>query len=131
MPEHIEREVIQTTGTPSGAERQTVRTTDEPKPSGGVLAGRIIYWILGVLEALLTFRFVLALLGANRDNPFAQFIFNTSAPFAQPFFSLFGYQPTYGASHVELGTAIAMIFYAIVAVGIVAALRLPRRGNDI
>ena len=131
MPEHIEREVIQTPGTPGSAERQTVRTTTEPKPSGGVLAGRIIYWILGAVEVLLAFRFILALLGANRGNGFAQFIFNVSAPFAQPFFTLFGYEPTYGASHVELGTIVAMIFYAVVAVGIVAALRLPRRGNDI
>jgi hypothetical protein len=131
MPDRIEREVIQTTKTPTTVERQTLHSEHEPKPSGTILAERIVYYLLGVLEVVLAFRLVLSLLGANRSNAFAQFIYNLSLPFAQPFFSLFGYEPTYGTSHLELGTAVAVVVYAIIAAGIVALLRLPRRGSEV
>jgi hypothetical protein len=131
MPDRIEREVTQVTETPTTVERQTLHSEHEPKPSGTVLAGRVVYYILGVIEVILGFRLVLSLLGANRSSGFGSFIFNLSLPFSQPFFSLFGYEPTYGASHLELGTAVAMVVYLIVAVGIVALIRLNHRGDEV
>lgn len=107
------------------------RSVEEEPASGSVLAARIVSYILGVIEVILAFRFVLALLGANRSNDFAQFVFNLSYPFVQPFFGLFGYTPSYGNSHVELYTLVAMAVYAIVAWGIISLIRLPRNGDDI
>src|SRR6266508_6664453 len=105
---------------------RTERSIEEEAPaSGSVLAARAVYYILGVIEVLLTARFVLALLGANRSNDFAQFVFNLSYPLAQPFFGLFGYSPSYGASHIELYTLVGMAVYAIIAWGIVSLIRLP------
>lgn len=109
---------------------EVVETETDDSPSGRVLAERVVYYFLGIIEVVLAFRFILALFGANRANDFAQFVFSISSPLVQPFFGLFGYQPTYGASHVELFTLVAMAVYAVVAWGITALFDLPRRGND-
>jgi hypothetical protein len=56
------------------------------------------------------------LLGANTTNGFAQFIYNTSHPFAAPFFGLFHYNNiNYGVSRFEVYTLVAMAVYAAVA----------------
>lgn len=78
------------------------------------LAARIIYFIGGVIIALLAIRFLLALLGANPSNGFANFIFHASHPFAAPFFSLFSYNQILGRSRFEAGTLVAIVVYAIV-----------------
>ncbi len=87
------------------------RTTDT--------VARIVYFISGVITALLALRFVFALLGANPSNAFANFIYTASRPFVAPFFGLFNYQSHYGVSRFELETLIAMAVYALVAWAIV------------
>jgi len=114
-------------------EESTTRTThsveEEATPSGSTLAVRVVYYILGVILVILAFRFLLALLGANRSNDFAQFVFNLSQPLVQPFFGFFGYTPVYGKSTMEIFTLVAMAVYAVLAWGIVSLIRLPR-GTD-
>jgi len=83
----------------------------EPQPLGE----RIVWYVAGILLILLAFRFVLALLGANPANAFANFIYTTSHPFVAPFFSLFGYRLQYGVTRVEVYTLVAMAVYAVVA----------------
>jgi len=102
---------------------------NEPSPS--TLAERIIYLLGGLLIVLLALRVLLSLLGANRDNGFADFIYGVTYPFAAPFFGLFGYDVQYGVSRLEIETIVAIVVYA----GIMALLaRLvtinrPRRSN--
>jgi len=96
----------------------TYTRTDEATATGQNLVARIIWYIAGVVLALLAFRFVLALLGANPNNGFANFIFSVSHPFVAPFFSLFGYNLRYGVSRFETFTLVAMAVYAIVAYGL-------------
>jgi len=78
------------------------------------VAARIVYFVGGVIITLLALRFLLALLGANPANGFANFIYTTSHPFASPFFGLFSYDQTLGRSRFEMGTLIAIIVYALV-----------------
>lgn len=78
------------------------------------VAARVIYFVGGLLLILLGLRFLLALLGANPNNGFANFIYTTSHPFASPFFSLFSYDQRLGRSRFELGTLVAIIVYALV-----------------
>ena len=80
---------------------------------------QIIWYIAGVLLVLLGFRFVLALLGANPANQFANFIYSVSHPFVAPFFSLFGYDLRYGVSRFETYTLVAMLVYLVIAWGLV------------
>ncbi len=101
--------------------RTAVRTGD-----GDRTIERVIYYITGVLLTLLAFRFVLSLLGANRENPFADFIFGVSYPFVAPFFGLFGYDVQYGVSRFEIETLVAIAVYALLAYGIVKLIRIVR-----
>ena len=94
--------------------------------SGPTLLARIIWYIAGVLLVLLTFRFVFALLGANSNNAFANFIYNASHPFVAPFFSLFGYRLQYGVSRFEVYTLVAMAVYAVIAYGLARLVTIGR-----
>jgi uncharacterized protein YggT (Ycf19 family) len=95
------------------------------------MVSRLISWVFGVIETLLAVRVVLSLLGANKANMFAQFIYGVTEPLARPFFSLFGYEPAYGAMRLEMSTIIAMIVYAVVAAGVVSLLRFPRHYDHV
>lgn len=99
----------------------------ETKASNHTIVARVIYYIGGAVMALLAVRLILALLGANRGNPFADFIFDLSAVFAWPFFGLFSYEPQYGVSTLELGTVVAIIIYGLLTVGIAQLVTLTRR----
>src|SRR5580765_3398019 len=70
---------------------------------------RVVWFITGVILAILALRFVLSLLGANTTNPFANFIYDVSHPFVVPFFNLFSYNNIqYGVSRFEIYTLVAM-----------------------
>lgn len=99
---------------------RTTRTTEvadgevvAPRAAGPVLVAGIIWFITGVVLAILAIRFVLALLGANPGNAFANFIYTISHPMVAPFFSLFSYRQQYGVSRFEVYTLVAMIVYAL------------------
>lgn len=79
-------------------------------------AERVVWLIAGIILALLAFRFVLSLLGANPDNGFASLIYSLSYPFVAPFFGLFGYDNAYtGVGRFEVYTLVAMAVYAFLA----------------
>jgi len=78
------------------------------------VTARVIYLIGGIIMGLLAIRFLLALLGANPNNAFANFIYTLSHPFAAPFFSLFSYDQTLGRSRFELGTLVAIAIYGLI-----------------
>ena len=94
---------------------------------GSNLLAQIIGYVGGVLLVLLAFRFVLALLGANPSNGFANFIYSLSHPFVAPFFSLFGYNLRYGVARFETFTLVAMAVYAIVTYGLIRLVTLNHR----
>lgn len=119
---------------PDGRMARTTEIVDRPdadRAANQTVAARVVWYIAGVLLTLLAFRFVLALLGANQANGFANFIYSVSHPFVAPFFSLFGYNLSYGVSHVETYTLVAMAVYALVAYGIAKLFTLNRRPNAI
>ncbi|MBX4201775.1 YggT family protein [Candidatus Saccharibacteria bacterium] len=92
------------------------------------VVARIVWLIAGIIIALLAFRFILALLGANPANAFANFIYDVSRPFVAPFFGLFSYNNiNYGVSRFEVYTLVAMAVYAVIAWGIVALVNISRR----
>jgi hypothetical protein len=79
---------------------------------------QVVWYILGILEVLLSFRFVLKLLAANPQAGFSRFIYTLSYPFAAPFLNVFN------ASKIEdvvfeWTTLLAMFVYWLIAWGIV------------
>jgi len=82
-----------------------------------------IYLLFGILEGLLAIRFFLALLGANPDAGFAQFIYSITKPFLAPFVGLFGTTRS-GGNVLDVSPLVAIIVYALIACVLVKAIGL-------
>lgn len=107
--------------------RQSVTTAS--KVDAGIVARRIVYYIVGVIIALLTLRIVLLLLAANQGSAFVDFIYALSGLFAWPFYGIFNYQPAYGQSVFEISSLVAIIVYVLIGVGIAKLFTLTK-GDD-
>jgi hypothetical protein len=79
---------------------------------------QIVWYVLGLLEVLLAFRFILKLLAANPGAGFSNFIYNFSYPFVAPFHSVFHVSQIEG-NVSEWTTLLAMLVYWLIAWGIV------------
>jgi hypothetical protein len=89
---------------------------------------RFVWYVAGTIIVLLGLRFLLALLGANTTNAIADAVYSFSKIFVAPFFNLFSYDNIqYGVSRFELYTLVAMIFYALVAWGLVKLVNINRK----
>lgn len=108
------------------------RQSVEQKTSvpGVVIARRVIYYVGGVIVALLALRFILQLLGANQGSDFVGFIYGLSGIFVAPFFGIFG-EPTFGVSQFETSTLVAIIVYSLVTVGIAKLIGLTRAHEEV
>lgn len=93
------------------------------------VAARIVRFVTGAILTLLAVRFVLALLGANPENVFAELIYGLTNPFVAPFFTLFNYDLDAGIARFELFTLVAMLVYGIVGYGIAALLNSFRNNH--
>ncbi|OGL22725.1 hypothetical protein A2707_02225 [Candidatus Saccharibacteria bacterium RIFCSPHIGHO2_01_FULL_45_15] len=98
---------------------------------GQVIAGRIIYYIVGFITVLLLLRIVLLLLAANQGNGFVDFIYTVSGLFAMPFYGIFNYTPAYGSSVLELSSIVAILIYALVGWGLVKLLTISSRSREV
>ena len=110
-------------------ERQDEVVTPAGRTAGMVLSD-IVWFVAGVIIALLGLRFVFAALSANPGNGFVNFIYNVSHPFAAPFFGIFHYNDVYvrgTGSHIELYTLLAMLVYTVVAWLLSALVTIGRR----
>lgn len=76
--------------------------------------GRIIYTVLGALDALLIIRFALKLLAANPFATFTSFIYGVTNVFVAPFEGVFP-SPHTQSSVLEVSTLLAIIVYALLA----------------
>lgn len=91
-------------------------------------AAQIIWFIVGLVFAILLVRFVLALLGANLDNAFASFTYAITEPFVAPFRGLLQISEFQaGVSRFEIETLLAAFIYLLIGWGIVKAVELARR----
>ncbi|MFN8015407.1 MAG: YggT family protein [Acidimicrobiia bacterium] len=124
-----EREVNVSSDDGSVMPNNAVPREVNPTVSGRSLLVQIIYLVLSIVSALLVIRFVLSLLGANKNNDFASFIYNVSNPFVRPFYGLFGQDFVYGngAGRFEYETVVALIVYVIVAVILAKIASLGKR----
>jgi hypothetical protein len=79
---------------------------------------QIVWYILGVIEVLLAFRFILKLMGANPEAGFSSFIYGLSYVFAAPFLQVFSTSSLAGSTF-EWTTLLAMLVWWIIAFGII------------
>lgn len=125
-----ETEVRETTTEDGGTtvQRQTVARKGQTSPV--VVAQRIVWFIVGVINTLIALRFVLLLLGANRGAAFTDFIYTMSAPFVAPFVGIFG-EPVYGQSVFEISSLLAIVIYTLIGLAIAKLLTLSRPQDEI
>ena len=114
----IQEDVVQT---PTGADAAVVenRTRVVPSPAEQQLASlyrikQVVWFIVGLIVALIALRFVLLALGAVETNGFANFIYSLSRIFVAPFIGIFGPEPAAGESYFELASLIAIPVYLLV-----------------
>jgi uncharacterized protein YggT (Ycf19 family) len=91
-------------------------------------AYQVIWYILGLIEVLLAFRFILKALAANPTSGFTNMIYTISTPFSLPFRGIFPQVVTQG-SIIEWSTLVAGVVYFILAVGIVKLFQLVKPTN--
>lgn len=88
-------------------------------------ATQVIWYLVGILEILLAFRFLLKLFAANPYAGFTHFIYATTSPFAAPFLNVFR-QTQVSGSIFEWTTLLAMVVYWLIAEGIVRLLLIGK-----
>lgn len=108
---------------------QTAAVTTEVKreASGSQTIENIIYFIFGLLEILLAFRFIFKLTGASTSSVFVSFIYDLTKIFILPFEGIFSRgsaQVLEGTSVFEPATLVAILVYAVLAWIVVKLIRI-------
>ncbi|MGV8981418.1 YggT family protein [Clostridium sp.] len=88
---------------------------------------KIVYYVLGIIEAFFAFRLIFKLLGANDGNAFVSLIYSVSGALLAPFSGIFRTAVSKGIetkSVLEPATIIAMIVYAVIAYAIVRLIEI-------
>lgn len=93
-------------------------STNSPSTKPLYRGTQIVWYILGVIEVLLAFRFVLKLLAANAGAGFSSFIYGVTYIFASPFLNVFRISKVAG-SIFEWTTLLAMLVYWMLAIAII------------
>jgi len=79
---------------------------------------QVVWYLLGLIEALLAFRFVLKFLGANPAAVFTKFIYQITESLVYPFISVFNTSKVQGSTF-EWATLLAMFVYVLIAFAVV------------
>lgn len=130
QPEKQETEIRETNtqaGDTSVKKQAVVRDT---QTSGLVIIQRLIWFIVGLICAIVALRFFFLLLGASREAAFTDFIYSVSAPLVAPFVGIFG-EPTYGQAVFELSSILAIVIYLLIGIGITKLITIPRPQDEV
>lgn len=107
---------------------KSVASTSVKEETSSILKVQyFVYYVFGILEILLAFRFVLKLAGASQSSGFVDFIYHLSRIFVLPFAGIFHVSLTQGAETTgvfEWSTIVAIVVYVLVAWGIVKLIRI-------
>ena len=100
----------------NGVDRNVV--DDETYVSYYSPVGRVVWFLLWVINGLLAIRFVLRLLAANPSAGFTNFIYSITSPLVSPFRGVLA-STTAGSAVLEWSTLLAMVIYWLLAWAIV------------
>jgi hypothetical protein len=110
-------------------QQQTRKVDTSVATDGKSMAANIVWYILGIIEILLGFRFVMKLLGANPESGFVNFIYSVSGVLTAPFDNIFGVADNKSGeihSVFEPSILVAAVVYALIAWGIIKLMNLNR-----
>ena len=112
------------------SDRSTAVTsrTVEMRPSGGTVAGRVVIFIFGVIQALIVLRIVLLLMDAREANDLVSFILNASQVFVAPFEGILRTEALKAAGSIfDLAAVLALVGWTILEAIILAGVGVFRR----
>ena len=112
------------------SDRSTAVTsrTVEMRPSGGTVAGRVVIFIFGVIQALILLRIVLLLMDAREANDLVSFILNASQIFVAPFEGILRTEALKAAGSIfDLAAVLALVGWTILEAIILAGVGVFRR----
>lgn len=115
--------------TPTNAKDPDPKGIYKPKKSARradrIVMTRAIWYIFGVIAAILALRIILLMLSANPETPFVDFVYTVSGIFIVPFYGIFD-QPDYTRFYVDTSSIVAVIVYWLVALGLAKLVNLTR-----
>lgn len=115
--------------TGSQVQQQTRKVDTTSSADGKSTALNIIWYIVGLVEVLLAFRFVLKLFGANPGSGFVDFIYSVTNVLTAPFDNIFGVTRQESGnvpSVFEPSILVAAAVYLLVGWGIVKLMNTNR-----
>lgn len=113
------------TQTPTPDPRGSYKPKKPVVKTNRVVITRAIWYILGVITAILVLRIVLLMLSANPETPFVAFVYDVSSIFVVPFYGIFD-QPDYTRFYVDTSSIVAIVIYWLLAVGLAKLINLTR-----
>lgn len=116
--------------TGSKVQQQTQRIQTDAKADTKTTAQNVVWYVLGVVEAILLLRLLLKLFGANPANGFVDFVYSVSGVLSGPFDNIFGVASTTAGevrSVFEPSIVVAGIVYALIAWGIVKLITINQK----
>lgn len=137
MAEEIKQTVTETdqTGvneTGANVQQQTKVVRTDATADSRTTASNAVWYVLGLIEILLAFRFFLKLFGANSASGFVDFIYSVTGVLTAPFDNIFGVaKATAGEtkSVFEPSILVAALVYAVIAWGIVKLFSMNKTDN--
>ena len=82
-----------------------------------------IWFVTGVIDALIAIRFLLRALGASTASSFTTFIYDLTAPLVAPFQGIFP-QSAHTSYVLEPADLVAIVIYALIGWGLVTLVRI-------
>ena len=117
MQNHIKKTVTERSD--DGVSTMAKETTQDTQTQ---TIASLIYFVSGVIEIILAFRFVFKLTGANPGSTFVSMIYNISRVLIQPFSGIFPTAVTTGLevkAVFEPTSLVALLVYAVLTWGII------------
>lgn len=111
-----------TNKTQSQAQGEAPQKTFEKKKAI-IRVNQVIWYVLGLIEVLLAFRFIMKMLGASQTSSFSNLVYGITAHLSLPFSGILGIF-TFGNSILEWSTVIAGIVYLCAAWGLTYLLKI-------
>lgn len=109
--------------------QQTRKVDTNIKVDSKSTVANVVWYVLGIIEILLGFRFVLKLFGANPESGFVDFVYVVSGVLTAPFDNIFGVTSAKSGeiqSVFEPSILVALAVYALIAWGIVKLINVNR-----
>jgi uncharacterized protein YggT (Ycf19 family) len=83
----------------------------------------VLWWVFGVIEALIAIRFILKAVAANAGAAFAALIYGITEPLVGPFIGVLA-TPTFGPSVIELPALLAILIYFLASLLLTRLIRI-------